>query len=130
MSALFQGPGGDCCDGHRTFSRLTQRCMQVVMCSGIDTQGSIRIVRNGIGMLEHSAAEMPGIRGMWNLRPSFSATHDELLVITFVSDTRVLQLSIDDELGEADMDCFDTEAQVNMCLSMQRQAETSRARSA
>ena len=52
---------------------------------------------------------------MWNLRPSFGAAHDEFLVITFISDTRVLQLSIDDELGEADLDCFDTEAQVNAC---------------
>ena len=36
--------------------------MQVVTCSGTYAQGSLRIVRNGIGLLEHSAAEMPGIR--------------------------------------------------------------------
>ena len=36
--------------------------VQVVTCSGTYAQGSLRIVRNGIGLLEHSAAEMPGIR--------------------------------------------------------------------
>ena len=159
---------------------------QVVTCSGIDAQGSLRIVRNGIGLLEHSAAEMPGIRccpaaravpkqlagwrglrragpqaaptclsapttlqrcaavwmalagaghqhacpndsagcrrGMWNLRPSFGAAHDEFLVITFVGDTRVLQLSIDDELGEADLDCFDCDSQVLRALGMRGEA--------
>ena len=38
------------------------RVAQVVTCSGIDAQGSLRIVRNGVGLVEHSAAEMPGIR--------------------------------------------------------------------
>ena len=35
---------------------------QVVTCSGLYSQGSLRVVRNGIGLLQHSAAEMPGIR--------------------------------------------------------------------
>ena len=51
-------------------------------------------------------------RGMWNLRSSFSASHDEFLVISFVADTRILQLSMEDELGEADLPFFDTESQV------------------
>ena len=56
-------------------------------------------------------------RGMWNLRSSFSAAHDEFLVISFVADTRVLQLSMEDELGEADLPFFDTESQARSAWS-------------
>ena len=50
---------------------------------------------------------------MWNLRGSFRDPHDEFLVISFVADTRVLQLSVEDELGEADLPFFDSESQVH-----------------
>lgn len=34
--------------------------MQVVTCSGVGTEGSLRIVRNGIGMIEQASVELPG----------------------------------------------------------------------
>lgn len=42
--------------------------MQVVTCSGAGVDGSLRIVRNGIGVVEQALVELPGIKGMWSLR--------------------------------------------------------------
>ena len=41
---------------------------QVVTCSGVGVDGSLRIVRNGIGVIEQAAVELPGIKGVWSLR--------------------------------------------------------------
>lgn len=35
-------------------------CLQVVTCSGAAQDGSLRIVRNGIGMIEQASVELPG----------------------------------------------------------------------
>lgn len=43
-------------------------CAQVVACSGAGVDGSLRIVRNGIGVIEQAAVELPGIKGVWSLR--------------------------------------------------------------
>ena len=43
-------------------------CAQVVTCSGGGLDGSLRIVRNGIGVVEQALVELPGIKGMWSLR--------------------------------------------------------------
>ena len=53
---------------------------QVVTCSGIQADGSLRIVRNGIGMIEQATAELPGIKGVWALRNSTADVHDSRLV--------------------------------------------------
>ena len=34
--------------------------LQVVTCSGVGASGSLRIVRNGIGMIEQATVELPG----------------------------------------------------------------------
>lgn len=41
---------------------------QVVTCSGAGADGSLRVVRNGIGVVEQALVELPGIKGMWSLR--------------------------------------------------------------
>lgn len=42
--------------------------LQIVTCSGAGVDGSLRIVRNGIGVVEQALVELPGIKGMWSLR--------------------------------------------------------------
>jgi DNA damage-binding protein 1 len=42
--------------------------LQVVTCSGGGADGSLRIVRNGIGVLEQATVELPGVKGVWSLR--------------------------------------------------------------
>jgi hypothetical protein len=52
--------------------------------------GSLRVVRNGIGVVEQALVELPGIKGMWSLRKTFMDAHDAFLVLTFSGETRVL----------------------------------------
>lgn len=62
----------------------------IVTCSGVGNDGSIRLVRNGVGMRENASVEMGGIVGMWSLRRKFTDVDDTFLVQSFVRETRVL----------------------------------------
>merc|ERR1719262_2825 len=35
---------------------------QVITCSGAYADGSLRVVRNGVGLSEHARVEMPGVK--------------------------------------------------------------------
>ena len=82
---------------------------QAVTCSGCSKDGSLRIIRNGIGINEHAAIDLAGIKGMWSLRPS-STDHDKYLVQAFISETRVLAVEEDEEgdhqLAEGEIEGF------------------------
>jgi len=84
------------------------RQSQVVTASGSSNSGSLRLVRNGIGMNEYASVEIPGIQSMWSVRKAWKETDDAYLVQSFVRDTRVLGVAaagkIDDEEGE-EPDC-------------------------
>ncbi|KAL3805655.1 hypothetical protein HJC23_005899 [Cyclotella cryptica] len=85
--------GGGRKDDSRTTKRTTgnQHHQSVlVTCSGVGKDGSVRLVRNGVGMMEHAEVEMPGIKGMWSLRRKFSDEDDMFLVQSFVRETRIL----------------------------------------
>jgi DNA damage-binding protein 1 len=72
---------------------------QVVTCSGSSRFGTLRLIRNGIGMKEYASVEIPGIQNMWSVRKSFSSKDDSFLVQSFVGETRVLGVSasVDEE---------------------------------
>jgi len=72
---------------------------EVVTCSGVGKDGSLRVVRNGVGINERAAVELPGIKGLWNLRNRDDAVCDAFLVTTFMRETRVLAV---DENGAED----------------------------
>ena len=40
---------------------------QVVTCSGVHKDGSLRVVRNGIGIAEYASVDAPGVQGIWSL---------------------------------------------------------------
>ncbi|XP_074558641.1 DNA damage-binding protein 1a [Curcuma longa] len=88
---------------------------QVVTCSGAYKDGSLRIVRNGIGINEQASVELQGIKGLWSLRSSINDPHDSLLVVSFISETRVLAMNMDDELEESEIEGFCAEAQTLFC---------------
>lgn len=67
---------------------------QAVTCSGCSKDGSLRIIRNGIGINEHASIELAGIKGMWSLQ-SPQTGHDKYLVQAFISETRVLAIEED-----------------------------------
>lgn len=77
---------------------------QVVTASGSSKSGSLRLIRNGIGMKEYASVELSGIQSMWALRKEFEDTQDAYLVQSFVGETRVLgvaALSADDDAMDA-----------------------------
>lgn len=64
--------------------------LQLVTCSGAFKEGSLRIIRNGIGIHEHASIDLPGIKGpfltvnfrftfssLWNSASSWSSHHAE-----------------------------------------------------
>ncbi|KAL9818275.1 putative transcription factor WD40-like family [Arabidopsis thaliana] len=73
---------------------------QVVTCSGAYKDGSLRIVRNGIGINEQASVELQGIKGMWSLKSSIDEAFDTFLV---------------DELEETEIEGFLSEVQTLFC---------------
>ncbi|CAG0918721.1 unnamed protein product [Notodromas monacha] len=79
---------------------------QLVTCSGAFKEGSLRIIRNGVGIQELATIEdLPGIKGMWTLRIGKAQEFDNTLVLAFVGQTRVLSLS-GEELEETEIPGF------------------------
>ncbi|CAG0890331.1 unnamed protein product [Darwinula stevensoni] len=84
---------------------------QLVTCSGAYQEGSLKIIRNGIGIQEHANVDdLPGIKGMWPLRVATQETFDNMLVLSFVGQTRVLEIC-GEELEETDLPGFVAEHQ-------------------
>ncbi|KAL9676917.1 hypothetical protein QQ045_005139 [Rhodiola kirilowii] len=88
---------------------------QIVTCSGAFKDGSLRVVRNGIGINEQASVELQGIKGMWSLRSSTDDTFDTFLVVSFISETRVLAMNMEDELEETEIEGFCSEIQTLFC---------------
>lgn len=65
---------------------------QLITCSGVAKDSSLRIIRNGVGLNELATIGISGVKGVWALRPSFHERHDDMLVISFVNQTRLLAL--------------------------------------
>ncbi|XP_064634746.1 DNA damage-binding protein 1-like [Lineus longissimus] len=86
---------------------------QLVTCSGVDKEGSLRIIRNGIGIQEHASIDLPGIKGIWPLKVD-CGEFDSLIVLAFVGQTRVLQLN-GEEVEETELGGFDDEQQTFYC---------------
>ncbi|KAK9905245.1 hypothetical protein M0R45_000357 [Rubus argutus] len=88
---------------------------QVVTCSGAYKDGSLRVVLNGIGINEQASVELQGIKGMWSLRSSTDDLHDFFLVVSFISETRILAMNIEDELEETEIQGFSSQVQTLFC---------------
>ena len=89
---------------------------QVVTASGSSKSGSIRLIRNGIGMKEYASVELSGIQNMWSLRQSFEDSSDAYLVQSFVGETRVLgvvpaSMEEDDDEGDVAMKTDEDESE-------------------
>ncbi|CAI2170756.1 4366_t:CDS:10 [Funneliformis geosporum] len=78
---------------------------QVITCSGGSRDGSLRIIRNGVGITVQATMDMSGINGIWSLRPNFDADYDDMMVISFIGETRILKLSQGEELEEVNQYC-------------------------
>ncbi|CAM9860641.1 unnamed protein product [Discosporangium mesarthrocarpum] len=70
---------------------------QAVTCCGCNKDGSLHVIRNGIGINEQATTELAGIKGMWSLRGSTTSYHDKYLVQAFISETRILAIEEDED---------------------------------
>merc|ERR1719322_173620 len=85
---------------------------QLVTCSGGFKEGSLRIIRNGIGIHELASIDLPGIKGMWPLKVGSGQdkTLDNTLVLSFVEQTRILTIS-GEEVEETEIAGFVSDQQ-------------------
>ncbi|RKP06326.1 mono-functional DNA-alkylating methyl methanesulfonate N-term-domain-containing protein [Thamnocephalis sphaerospora] len=74
----------------------------IVTCSGGYHHGSLRIIRSGVGLIEHAVMEMANITGIWSIRPSDQSAFVDTIVMAFIGETRVLRLDEDQEMAELD----------------------------
>lgn len=91
---------------------------QVVTCSGLMRDGSLRVVRNGIGINEQATVELPGVKGLWALKTDAASAHDAFLVVSFISETRLLAMNMEDELDETEIPGFECSSQTLLCASV------------
>ncbi|KAJ3010234.1 DNA damage-binding protein 1a [Thoreauomyces humboldtii] len=76
---------------------------QVVACCGAGNDGSLRVIRNGIGIeVLGTLNDVPDINGIWSLRSSFAAKTDDTLVLSFMTETKLQGKDLDGSLGPID----------------------------
>ncbi|KAJ3309020.1 DNA damage-binding protein 1a, partial [Gonapodya sp. JEL0774] len=72
----------------------------VVACCGGFKDGSIRVVRNGVGVVEIAGLEVEGVKGIWGLKNSYQAKFHSLLALSFTAETRFLLVDSTGEMAE------------------------------
>jgi len=72
---------------------------QVVTCSGGFKDGSLRVIRNGIGIEPLSVIDLAGIKGLYPLRPSHDSPYQSVIMISFLNQTHLLGFDQEDALG-------------------------------
>ncbi|KAJ1972887.1 DNA damage-binding protein 1a [Dimargaris xerosporica] len=75
---------------------------QVVACSGAYKEGSLRIIRNGVGVNQQGFMPLDRVRNVWSLRPTTTSDEELLLVVGFITETRLLTLKDNHTLCEVD----------------------------
>eukprot|EP00053_Salpingoeca_punica_P018619 m.183179 g.183179 ORF g.183179 m.183179 type:complete len:1098 (+) comp17470_c0_seq1:86-3379(+) len=70
---------------------------QVVTCSGSFKDGSLRVIRNGIGITELATVDIPSVRGVWCVHVADPAKR--LMALSFVNQTSFLSVVNDDMEG-------------------------------
>ncbi|XP_017040124.2 DNA damage-binding protein 1 isoform X1 [Drosophila ficusphila] len=91
---------------------------QIITCSGSFKDGSLRIIRIGIGIQEHACIDLPGIKGMWSLKVGVDdSPYENTLVLAFVGHTRILTLS-GEEVEETEIPGFASDLQTFLCSNV------------
>ncbi|KAL5577340.1 hypothetical protein UlMin_019039, partial [Ulmus minor] len=62
-----------------------------------------------------ASVELQGIKGMWSLRSSTDDPFDTFLVVSFISETRILAMNLADELEETEIEGFCSQVQTLFC---------------
>ncbi|CAH1454096.1 unnamed protein product [Lactuca virosa] len=62
-----------------------------------------------------ASVELQGIKGMWSLRSATDDIYDTFLVVSFISETRILAVNLEDELEETEIEGFCSQVQTLFC---------------
>ena len=67
-----------------------QKTMILNRYVGAYKEGSLRIIRNGIGIHELANIDLVGIKGIWALKSDFSGPTpwDDTMILAFIGQTR------------------------------------------
>ncbi|KAL9642809.1 hypothetical protein ABK040_009884 [Willaertia magna] len=88
---------------------------QIVTCSGAFKDGSLRVIRNGIGIEElTSIGELTGLSRVWSLKVSLQSRGEKYLVMGFTKQTMVFAVE-DESLGPIVIPGFDSDAMTVCC---------------
>ena len=66
-------------------------------------------------LFDQASVELQGIKGMWSLRSSTDDPFDTFLVVSFISETRILAMNLEDELEETEIEGFCSQVQTLFC---------------
>ena len=61
---------------------------QLITCSGANRNGSLRIIRSGIGIHENANVEIPGLKAFWSLK--INSDFDNYLILSFYDYTKLI----------------------------------------
>ncbi|VDM57392.1 unnamed protein product [Angiostrongylus costaricensis] len=64
---------------------------QIITCSGAFKEGSLRIIRNGIGIDEAASVDIPGVKGIFTLK--VDSKLDNYLIVSLSSETHILAMN-------------------------------------
>ena len=90
--------------------------LKLITCSGGHKNGSLRIIRSGIGIHESANIELPGVKALWPLK-IFSDEFDDHLVLSFYSYTRIFSF-FGEEFEDVELDGFDLQSQTLHCANV------------
>lgn len=80
----------------------------VITCSGGRDDGSLRVVRHGVGLSELANIDIPGVQRAWAIASMHPGQTQDVLVLSFVNETRLISLAQDDEVEEiGELGAFD-----------------------
>jgi len=85
----------------------------IVTCSGGFPKGTLRIIRNGVGVEEFAQIELPGIKGIWSLTPPEGSTYEKYLIVSFIGETKILAMG--EDLEETEISGFALNQQSLFC---------------
>ncbi|KAF9583420.1 DNA damage-binding protein 1a [Lunasporangiospora selenospora] len=88
---------------------------QIVACSGSFKNGSLRIVRNGVGINDRAFLSQPGITDIWSLKEDLDSPVEDTLVMSFLNSTRVVRVTPDTEMIQEEVDGFVSDSTTLIC---------------
>ena len=114
------GPTLEVLDTHTNLGPIANFCLlgsqsgadQMIACSGSNRDGSIRVIRNGIGVTELASLPISGVQGIWSLSGQNESV--EVVVLSFVGSTKVLQMT-DDRVEEIAIPSFSLSEATLLC---------------